>query len=114
MAATNFCSRSPKVAQSISTSTLRSFAHASMCFARTSLPAVTKLLKSQTRSLGLALGAGHRAERVEAGGGAARDDGGAAEELTPGDQACIELLGQAAQTCVGHGRLPGRVEWWGQ
>src|SRR5512144_30932 len=54
MAATNFCSRSPKVAQSISTSTFFSFAHASMCLATTSLPAVTKLLNSQTRSLALA------------------------------------------------------------
>src|SRR5690242_5516077 len=54
MAATNFCSRSPKVAQSISTSTFFSFAQASMCLATTSLPAVTKLLNSQTRSLALA------------------------------------------------------------
>src|SRR3990167_4228248 len=54
MAATNFCSRSPKVAQSSSTSTFRSWPQVSMCFASTSLPAVTKLLKSHTRSLGLA------------------------------------------------------------
>jgi len=51
MAATNFCSRSPKVAQSISTSTFFSFAQVSMCLAMTSLAPVTKLLKSQTRSL---------------------------------------------------------------
>ena len=54
IAATNFCSRSPNVAQSSSTSTFRSFAHASMCLASTSLAPVTKLLKSQTRSFGLA------------------------------------------------------------
>ena len=54
IAATNFCSRSPNVAQSISTSTFRSFAQASTCLASTSFPAVTKLLKSQTRSLGFA------------------------------------------------------------
>src|SRR5678815_49761 len=54
MAATNFCSRSPKVAQSISTSTFLSLAHASICLDTTSLPAVTKLLNSQTRSLVLA------------------------------------------------------------
>src|SRR5215813_3226916 len=51
MAATNFCSRSPKVAQSVSTVTLRSLAQFCTCFSRTSLPAVTKLLKSHTRSL---------------------------------------------------------------
>src|SRR5258707_12696595 len=50
MAATNFCSRSPKVAQSISTSTFLSLAQVSICLATTSLPAVTKLLKSQSRS----------------------------------------------------------------
>ena len=75
---------------------------------------VTKLLKSQTRSLGLAWALAIERSDAEAGGGAARDDGGATEELTPGDQASIELLGQTTQTCVGHGRLPGRVEWWGQ
>ena len=51
MAATNFCSRSPKVAQSISTWTFRSAPHASICLARTSLLAVTKDLKSHTRIL---------------------------------------------------------------
>src|SRR5258705_2352421 len=54
MAATNFCSRSPKVAQSISTSTFLSLAQVSICLATTSLPAVTKLLKSHRRSLVLA------------------------------------------------------------
>src|ERR1700730_8669790 len=54
MAATNFCSRSPKVAQSISTSTFLSLAQVSTCLATTSLPAVTKLLNSQRRSLVLA------------------------------------------------------------
>src|SRR5215468_5094495 len=51
IAATNFGSRSPKVAQSVSTVTLRSLAQFCTCFSRTSLPAVTKLLKSHTRSL---------------------------------------------------------------
>jgi hypothetical protein len=41
MEATNFCSRSPKVAQSNSICTFRSAAHASTCLARMSLPAVT-------------------------------------------------------------------------
>src|SRR5438477_577661 len=50
MAATNFGSRSPKVAQSSSTSTPRSLAQASIWRPRTSLALVTKLLKSQTRS----------------------------------------------------------------
>ena len=51
MAATNFCSRSPNVAQSNSAWTLRSAAQFSICLARMSLPAVTKLLKSQMRIL---------------------------------------------------------------
>ena len=55
-------------------------------------------LEEPDAELGLGLGAGHRAEHAEAGGGAARDDGGATQELAPGDQACIELLGHAAQT----------------
>src|SRR5439155_205476 len=52
IAATNFCSRSPNVAQSISSWTLRSFAQVSTCRARISLPAVTYDLKSHTRSFG--------------------------------------------------------------
>src|SRR5215831_5421139 len=50
MAATNFGSRSPNVAQSVSAVTLRSLAQFCTCFSRASLPAVTKLLKSHTRS----------------------------------------------------------------
>ena len=102
MAATNFCSRSPKVAQSISTSTFLSLAQVSICLATTSLPAVTKLLKSQSRSLVFGLGGGHAAERVEAGRGAAGDDRRLAQELTARDEACVELLGQSLETAV-HG-----------
>src|SRR5258705_5455553 len=54
MAATNFCSRSPKVAQSISTSTFFSLAQVSTCLATTSLPGVTTVLKSPGRRLVLA------------------------------------------------------------
>ena len=116
MAATNFCSRSPKVAQSISTSTFFSFAHASTCLASTSLPAVTKLLKSQTRSLVFACAGGHAAQRVQPRRGATGDDGRLAKELAAGDETCVELLGQILEAIVHEGAPPlervGQIRGW--
>ena len=65
-------------------------------------------LEEPDAELGLGLGAGHRLEDVEAGGGAPGDDGRATQELAPGDQARIELRGEGLETRVGrHGGLPG-------
>ena len=65
-------------------------------------------LEQPDAELGARLGAGHRPQGVEAGGGAAGDERRATQELAPGDQARIELFGSFTETRVGHGRLPGR------
>ena len=94
MAATNFCSRSPKVAQSVSTWTFRSFAQSSTWLARMSLLVGHEALEEPHPELGAALGVGHLFEHAEPGRGAAGDDGGLAEEFPAGDDVGVELLGE--------------------
>src|SRR5262249_14242826 len=102
MAATNFCSRSPKVAQSVSTVTLRSLAQFCTCFSRTSLPAMTKLLNSHTRSFVELCALAMFSSTVSPRRGAARDHRGLAEEFAAADDAGIQLCCQVVELAVHH------------